>query len=52
VTTSILRDLAGGDGGAVDLHRDVVAQASVGFGLWLSLAGAVTGIVGGWLSRR
>ena len=29
-----------------------VAQASVGVGLWLSLAGAVTGIVGGWLSRR
>ena len=29
-----------------------VAQASVGMGLWLSLAGAVTGIIGGWLSRR
>ena len=29
-----------------------VAQASVGMGLWLSLVGAITGIVGGWLSRR
>ena len=29
-----------------------VARASVGVGLWLSLAGAVIGIVGGWLSRR
>ena len=29
-----------------------VAQASVGIGLWVSLAGAVTGIIGGWLSRR
>jgi hypothetical protein len=29
-----------------------VAQASVGVGLWLSLAGALTGIVGGWLSRH
>ena len=29
-----------------------VVQASVGVGVWLSLAGAVTGIVGGWLSRR
>jgi hypothetical protein len=29
-----------------------VAQASVGLGLWLSLAGAVIGIVGGVLSRR
>ena len=28
-----------------------VAQASVGVGLWVSLAGAVTAIVGGWLSR-
>jgi hypothetical protein len=29
-----------------------VAQASVGIGLWLSLAGAIIGIVGGWLSRQ
>ena len=29
-----------------------VAQASVGLGLWLSLAGALTGIVGGLLCRR
>jgi hypothetical protein len=28
-----------------------VAQASVRIGLWVSLAGAVTGIIGGWLSR-